>query len=156
MKITIKSEKVLAAYNVVSAAKYAKLDDSDKIKLWKIVRELKPVAEKLSEDIESAKKALEPEGYQERLQSAIKYEQIVRDPKADMAECPIGAAEYAQFTDEALKLRKLVADATKELMEKEVTISFELLSEKAFCKLMSGNDWTADQAVTLGDVIAKS
>jgi hypothetical protein len=156
MKITIKSEKVLAAYNVVSTAKYAKLDDADKIKLWKIVRELKPVAEKLSEDIESAKKALEPEGYQERLQNAIKYEQMVRDPKSDMSECQMGAAEYAQFTDEAIKYRKLVSEATKELMAKEVEITFEMLSEESFCKLMSGNDWTAEQVVTLGDVIAKS
>ena len=55
-KQTIKTEKVLNAYRVLSTAKYGKMDDGDKIKVWKIARTLKPVADKFEDDSKDANK----------------------------------------------------------------------------------------------------
>ena len=66
MTTTLKTEKVLSAYQVLSTAKYGKLDDADKIKVWKIARQMKPVAEKFEDDSKSAAEAMKPEGTKPR------------------------------------------------------------------------------------------
>ena len=74
----IETSKVVSAYNVLSTAKYGKLDDADKIKVWKIARALKPVATKFEEDNKDAAEKLKPEGFDEKLQNAQEYERVVK------------------------------------------------------------------------------
>ena len=57
----VKTEQVLGAFNVLNTAKYAKMDDADKIKVWKIARALKPIATKFDEDSKDAAEKLKPE-----------------------------------------------------------------------------------------------
>ena len=46
-------------------------------------------------------------------------------------------------------------DAVKEYADNEVEIEFEPVSEEVFGKLMASNDWTVDQATTLGDFVCE-
>ena len=55
-KVTLKTNDILNAFNVISNAKYTKLDDADKVKVWKIARALKPVADKFNDDRDDAAK----------------------------------------------------------------------------------------------------
>ena len=158
MKEMIKTKEILAAYNVLNAAKYGSLDDADKIKVWKIARALKPIAKKFEEDSEDAAKKLKPEmegGFDEKLMKAQEYEKMVRDPKADMKNLPMGAAEYDAFIAEFKKYQKLVDDAIKDFAEKDVEVEFEAIEEEAFGKLMASNEWTIERAVTLSEIICK-
>lgn len=151
--IKIQTSKVVNAYNVLNTAKYGKLDDADKIKVWKIARVLKPIATKFDEDNKDAAEKLKPEGFDERLQNAQEYERVTRDPKEDATKIKMGAAEYDKFIGELKSYNKLVGDAVKEYAEKECKISFEPLSEDAFGKLMSSNDWNLEQVMQLGIII---
>jgi hypothetical protein len=156
MKKSIKTSEVLAAFNVLNTAKYASLEDADKIKVWKIARTLKPVATKFEEDSKDAAEKMKPEiegGFDEMLGKAQEYERMRRDQNADMSKLPIGAAQYEAFIEEFKKYNNLVGDAVKEFSEKEVEIEFEPLSEDAFGKLMSSNDWTMDKVVALAEII---
>ena len=73
-KLTLTTEKVLAAFNVLSTAKYSKLDDADKIKVWKITRAMKPVADKFADDRDDAARKLMPtEDFEDRRIKAQKY-----------------------------------------------------------------------------------
>lgn len=153
-KLTIKTEKVLAAYRVISTAKYSKMDDGDKIKVWKIARILKPVADKFEDDSKDAAEKFKPsEDFDERLANAQEYERMRRDENADMTKAKMGAAEYGKFVGEFNAYKKLMDDAVKEFAEKDVEVEFEKLSEEAFGKLMASNEWTMEQAMVLGDII---
>ena len=149
----VKTEKVLGAFNVLNTAKYAKMDDADKIKVWKIARALKPIATKFDEDSKDAAEKLKPEGFDDDLRKAQEYERVTKDKEADASKLEMGAAEYSEFIKKLKEMNKLVADALKEFANKEVDIDFEPISEDAFTKLMASNDWTMEQAVMIGELI---
>lgn len=157
MKKKIQTSKVLAAHQVLSTAKYSKLDDADKIKAWKIARKLAPVAEKFDADVKDASEKLKPtEDFSDRLQKAQEYEAMIRKPDYDAQKLPMGAAEYEAFIKELKKYNKLVDDAVKEFGDKEVSIEFDPISEDAFGKLMSSNDgWKIAHVVELGELIVE-
>ena len=153
-KKKMKTEDVLKAYQVISTAKYSKLDDVDKIKVWKIARSLKPVAEKFREDSEDAQQKMKPnDDFDEQLMKAQEYEREIRKPDCDASKLPMGAAQYQEFVDEFKVYQKLVNDTIKDFAEKEVEVSFDPISEDAFGKLMASNDWTLEQVATLGEII---
>lgn len=149
----VKTEKVLGAFNVLNTAKYAKMDDADKIKAWKIARALKPIATKFDEDSKDAAEKLKPEGFDDDLRKAQEYERVTKDKDADASKLEMGAAEYDEFIKKLKEMNKVVADALKEFANKEVDIDFEPISEDAFTKLMASNDWTMEQAVMIGELI---
>lgn len=150
----MKTEDVLKAYQVISTAKYSKLDDADKIKVWKIARSMKPIAEKFREDSEDAQEKMKPnDDFDEQLMKAQEYEREIRKPDCDASKLPMGAAQYQEFVDEFKAYQRLVNDTIKDFAEKEVEVSFDPISEDAFGKLMASNDWTLEQVATLGEII---
>ena len=151
----IKTSEILAAYNVLNTAKYGSMEDADKIKVWKITRALKPIATKFDEDSKDAAEKMKPKDkdFDETLQKAQEYERMIRDPKADNKKLPMGAAEYDAFIEKFKEYNKLVGKAVEEFANKEVKVSFEPLSDDAFGKLMSSNEWTMGQAVALSEII---
>ena len=154
MKQTIKTGKVQEAYIVLSTAKYSKMADEDKIKVWKIARILKPVADKFEDDSKDAAEKFKPsEDFDERLSNAQEYDRMRKEENADMTKAKMGAAEFGKFVEEFNAYQKLVNDAVKEFAEKEVEVEFEKLSEEAFGKLMASNEWTMEQAMVLGDIV---
>lgn len=158
MKKTIKTSEILAAYNVLNAAKYGSMEDADKIKVWKITRVLKPIATKFDEDSKDAAEKMKPKyegGFDETLQKAQEYERITHTPKADASKLPMGAAEYDAFIKELKAYNDLVTKAVEEFAKKEVTINIEPISESAFGKLMDSNDWTFGQTTALSEIICE-
>jgi hypothetical protein len=155
-KLTLTTEKVLAAFNVLSSAKYGKMDDADKIKVWKITRKLKPVAEKFDDDSKDAAEKMKPsEDFNERLVKAQEYERTIKQPDFDASKLPMGAAEYSKFVDEFKSYQKLVNDTISDFAKKEVEVEIEILSEDAFGKLMASNDWNMAQVVALDEFVGE-
>ena len=149
MSKTVSTNGILEAYNILNTAKYTKLDDADKIRVWKIARTMKPIAMRFDEDSKDAVERLKPEGFDERLQKAQDYERVTKDKNADASELEMGAAEYNDFLRELRRYNGLVGEAVKEYAEKEVKLDFEPLTEDAFAKLMASNDWTIEQVTKL-------
>lgn len=156
MTKTIKTGDLLKVYNVLGNAKYSKMFDDDKIKVWKITRKLKPVATKFEEDSKDAADKMKPsEDFTDRLQKAQEYERMVRDKDSDLQKLPMGAAEYDAFIKEFKDYNEVVGKAIKEFSDKEVEVDFEPLSEEAFGKLMASNEWTMEQTTTVGDFVCE-
>ena len=150
MKQTIKTEKVMRVYNILNSTKYAKLDDANKVKVWKIARQLKPVATKFDEDSKDAAEKMKPyEGFEDDLQKAQEYERL----KGVNAKMDID--EYQKFIVALNSYQELVSKAVKEFADAEVEVDFDLITEDAFSKLMASNEWTLDQAVEIGDFITE-
>lgn len=150
-KVTIKTEKVLQVFQILKDAKYSKMADDDKIKLWKIARAMKPIATKFEEDSKDAAEKLKPEGLDVTLEKAKDYEQKKQKGDADL---PMTEAEYLEFINgDWQKFNKLVAKAVKEFADAEVELEIDPLSEEALQKLMSSNDWKMEQVMTVGDFL---
>ena len=152
MKRTIKTEEILAVWQVLSKAKYAKMDSSDRIKVWKISRVIEPIAKGYDAEVKSAQECMKPEGFDEK---ALKWnemrDKVVSGVKDDL---PMTNAEFAEFTYRVLNpYNKDVNDALEELRNKDVDVEFEPITESAFEKLMDSNDWTMEQVTVVGDFI---
>lgn len=165
MKKTIKTETLLALYRLLSAAKCNKMDDADKIKVWKIQRAMKPVAEQFDDDVKSSGEKLRPEGFDEALQMAQKVEQDARKDFGDIdtpqrerefVEMLISEnKEYAKFQEQNRNYVKVCNDAVREFADKDVELDYEPLTEDALSKLISSNDWTLGQVSFIADYVCQ-
>ena len=144
----LETKKIVDAYKILDNAKYQKLSDEDKVKLWKISRKLSPIAKKFTEEAEDAQKKLLPsEDFQDKLQKALLYEKMLKEDSKE--EKPLSNEDYLKIVGDFKKYNQLVDSALKELYNKEETLEIELLSPDAFGKLMASNDWTLKQVAQL-------
>lgn len=155
-KKTLKTSEVLNVYNILNTAKYGKMEDADKIKVWKITRALKPIATKFDEDSKDAAEKFKQDidGFDEKFQKAQEYERLrgEKQPTIDI----MTTADYNDFVENVFKpYQKTIEKAVKEFADKEVEIDFEPITEDAFGKLMASNEWTMAQVTILGDFICE-
>ena len=135
----MKTNEILEAYKVLQNAKYQKLSDDGKVKVWKITRLMKPVATQFKDDLQDAQQKLMPDGdFIQRLGKAMQYEQDKKNEKTSA----ITDEEYQAIVKEVNEYNQLVNKAMQEYSEKDVELEFEALSEEDFGKLMASNDWT--------------
>jgi len=148
MTKTFKTSEVAAAYAVLAAAKYSKLEDADKIKVWKVARALKPVAIKFDEDSRELAEKLKPEGYDERVAKAQTFEKALRT-KGDTG---IGPAEYTTIIEEIGRYRQSCEQGLAEDAAREVELTFDPISEDTFAKLLASNDWNMTAAIAVSEI----
>jgi hypothetical protein len=153
-KVTLKTEKILVAYKILSAAKYAKMEDADKLKVFKIVRTMKPIATQFDDDHEQLAKMMKPDDFDEKV---MKWNETRERLSMGLKDnLPMDADEYISFTYAIINpYNESVSDKTKEFAEKEIEMEFEPISESAFNKLMNSNDWNFAQTVELADIISE-
>lgn len=152
MRKKMKAENVAQVYNILNAAKYSKLNDDERIALWKITRAMKPVALKLKDDIQDAAQHMKPsDDFDHRLAIARQYEQAQRDGKEFDK---LSKEDYDAFIQEWRDYSKLVDTAVKEFADEEVEIDIEPITEETLSRLMASNDsWTMEKAVIVSDMI---
>lgn len=150
MKKTLKTIEILNAYEILSKAKYQKLNEEDKIKIWKVQRSLKPVAKKFEEDKADATENLIPSDFIGRLSKAQEYEALKAQGNDEL---PLTNIEYINILKEIKDYNALIAKALKDIGEKEVDINFEPISEKAFGELMSSNDWSLKEVELIDFIV---
>ena len=152
MKQTLRTDKAIALYRTMDTAKYGKMADEDKVRVWKIARAMRPVALGFEEESSSAAEKMKPsEDFSERWQRAQEYERMKNQGATDTL--PMTDTEYRSFVAEFRRYDALVNKAVGELGAKEVELEFEGISEDAFGKLMASNEWTINQALELGMLI---
>lgn len=140
---------------IISNASYKRLDDEDKVRLWKIARQLKPVATQFEADSKDAAEKMKEgyEGFDEQLAAAKAYEEA----KKSGGELPITDEEYRRFISEVWQpFNALVSKAVAEQAEKEVELDFDPLTDEAFGKLIASNDWTVDKVTVVGEFLTNS
>jgi hypothetical protein len=152
MRKKTKAENVAQVYNILNAAKYSKLNDDERIALWKITRAMKPVALKLKDDIQDAAQHMKPsDDFDKRLALARQYEQAQRDGKEFDK---LNKEDYDAFIHEWRNYSKLVDTAVKEFADEDVEINIEPITEETLSRLMASNEsWTMEKAVIVSDMI---
>ena len=149
-----KAENVAQVYNILNAAKYSKLNDDERIALWKITRSMKPVALKLKDDIQDAAQHMKPsDDFDRRLTIARQYEQAQRDGKEFDK---LSKEDYDAFIQEWREYSKLVDTAVKEFADEEVEIDITPITEETLSRLMASNpDWNMGKTITVSDMIVE-
>jgi hypothetical protein len=98
MSKKVKTKEVLVAWQVLGQAKYDKLDSDQKVHVFHIGQQLKPIATAFSDYSADAAEKMQPSAdFQERWDKAKVYETMTANPKADMEQLPMGPAEYKEF-----------------------------------------------------------
>lgn len=153
-QVLIRTEKILAAYNILAAAKYSKLEDADKLKLFKIARVLKPIAEQFDSDQKSLAEKFKPEGFDGKINAWNETrEKTMLGIKDGL---PMTSEEFVDFNYKVIgPYNKSVKNASKEFAEKEVELEFEPISENAFLKLMNSNDWEFGKVAEISELIVE-
>ena len=146
----MKTNEILEAYKVLQNAKYQKLSDDGKVKVWKITRLMKPVATQFKEDVQDAQQKLMPDGdFLQRLGKAMQYEQDKKNERTPA----ITDEEYQTIVKEYNEYNSLVNKAIQEFSEKEIELDFEHLTEDDFGKLIASNDWSIAQLENIEFII---
>lgn len=147
MEKSLKTFEIMDAYRLLGNAKYHKLEDPDKIRVWKISRMLKPVAMQADEAQQDATRTMVPDSFREQVIRAEEYK------KARMAgikdKLPMTDREYLVYLADFNKYNALVAKAVEETFQKEVRLEFEPISEEAMGLLVACNDWPLSQVERL-------
>lgn len=146
----MKTIEIVEAYKILSQAKYQKMNDDGKVKVWKITRLLRPIVVQFEEDFQDAKQKFIPDNeFMVRFGKAIQYEQDKKNKKTSQ----ITNEEYQAIVKEYNEYNSLVNKAIKEFSEKEIELNFEHLSEDDFEKLIASNDWTISQLENIEFII---
>ena len=157
MSKTVKTKEVLVAWQVLGQAKYDKLDSDQKVHVFHIGQQLKPIATAFSDYSADAAEKMQPSAdFQERWDKAKVYETMTANPKADMEQLPMGPAEYKEFmVKEYFPFDRLWKKAIKDEGDKEVELKFDPISEEVLFALADANKWNVDQTTAVAAVVCK-
>lgn len=132
-----KTESIVAAYRLICEAKLNKMEDSDKFLLIRIARKLKKTATDFNDFLQDAQKKLKPDGF-----DAITFK-IQNKEELTYEE-----------NNKVVKYNQDVSECVKDELEKEVELDFEPLSEEAFARFVSSNDFSVSDILVINDIIA--
>ena len=157
MSKKVKTKEVLVAWQVLGQAKYDKLDNDQKVHVFHIGQQLKPIATAFSDYSADAAEKMQPSAdFQERWDKAKVYETMTANPKADMEQLPMGPAEYKEFmVKEYFPFDRLWKKAIKDEGDKEVELKFDPISEEVLFALADTNKWNVDQTTAVAAVVCK-
>ena len=157
MSKKVKTKEVLVAWQVLGQAKYDKLDSDQKVHVFHIGQQLKPIATAFSDYSADAAEKMQPSAdFQERWDKAKVYETMTANPKADMEQLPMGPAEYKEFmVKEYFPFDRLWKKAIKDEGDKEVELKFDPIGEEVLFALADANKWNVDQTTAVATVVCK-
>ena len=116
--------------------------------MWRNIKVMKPVADRINEDIQIAKDKFRPcADYENRLAKAKEFEQNLLQSK-DME----GFSEYREFMDMYDKYNELIEKAMDDY-SKEIPIDVYKLSEASFKTLVTSNKLDDSQRDFLKEVL---
>ncbi len=145
MEKSLKTLEIVNAYQLLGNAKYNKLDDAEQIKIWKLSRLMKPIAKEAEEAQQDALQSLVPDEFRQKVQKAQEYTEARKAGIKD--NLPMTDKEYVEYLTEFKKYNILVGKAFDEVLQKEVTIDYEPLSEDTVGLLVTCNEWPMAKAL---------
>lgn len=132
MKVTIK--QVVDCYNAFEKAKVNKLEESEKIKILKARKVMRPIHDDYEAFLKDVQEVMKPEGWDELQKKVQQWQQ--EGEKTTLTE-----EERIEINKTLVEYSKKVDNAIKDELTKEVEISIEKLKENSDIKLLEENDW---------------
>lgn len=134
----MKVKSIVEAYKMLGNSKSTNLDDSDKGKILKARKVMRPIADEFEAFLKDAQELYKPEDWDETQKKLAQWQQ--EGEKTTLSE-----DERIAINKALIGYQSAIDKAVKAELEKEVEIAIEKLSEGSDIKLMSANDWTPNQ-----------
>lgn len=151
MKRKLKAARLMELYTLLYQAKLDGVNSADRVKVVRLVMAMRPAAEKLQADIDTAREQLKPKGFDDAL---MRWNETREKVQLGDKTGPMTDVEFVEFTYQALNpYNRDVAAACKQSEQREVAIDMPLLSAEGFDQLVAANTWTAGQQAALMAVI---
>lgn len=145
----MKTINIVSAYRTINVAKLSKMEDADKYKVIKAIREMKPIAEQFDSFVSDARERLKPEDFDTMQEKAAQWQK-------DGDATTLTMEERIELNHHFEEYNEKVQECVREESEKEIELKFARLSEEAFCKLMASNpDWDVKTAVQVEEVLVE-
>ena len=146
---------IVNAYNVLNAAKLAKMQDADKFTVIRAMRALKPIQTDYEAAVRDAQERLKPEDFDDLQKKAAEWNATHKDKKlTDLTPEERATLEgiNAAYRDYTEKVEQCVRD----LAETERELTYTRLSEEALGKLLESNpDWKMQEILAVADVLGE-
>ena len=151
----MKTIDIVNAYNVLNAAKLAKMQDTDKFTVIRAMRALKPIQTDYEAAVRDAQERLKPEDFDDLQKKAADWNATHKDkkltdltPEERTTLDGINAA-YRDYTEK-------VEECVRDLAETERELTYTRLSEEALGKLLESNpDWKMQEILAVADVLGE-
>lgn len=144
MELSVKD--IIGAYPLLDAAKMGELSGKAQIKLVKIVRKLKDIVKPYEGYVKDAADKLKGEKHDE-------YAKMLEEWKAQGQDCKLTKKERMQVLEYFNGYNSKLDESLRDEFEKSHQIEFDKLSEEEFEQLLEGNAWSANQIITIEDLI---
>ena len=140
----MKTELAVRAYTLLKEAKLSKMETEDIKKVLKIMRILRPIAEKYEADLSEAETKLKGDEHDKMTELAKKWQ---ADEKA------ISEKEKKEVNAYFEKYQKSLGDYVKGLNDEAVDVKITKLGETIMSKLIVANDFKIKEMMILTDVL---
>lgn len=144
--MTKKVDNIVSLYTILKEAKLTKLADADKYSIIKILRKLRPTAEKFDADKKDASERLKPENWDDIIAKAQQWQKEGEDTT-------LTEEERKEINATIIKYENSVRECIIEELNTEVEVDMPTINEAVFEKLMASNDWEAKTALLVADEI---
>lgn len=132
IKVTIK--QIVDCYRALNKTKANKLEESEKIKILKARKAMRPIYESFEAFLKDTQEMFKSEDWEEIQKKVQQWQQ-------EGENTTLTASEKNLLNEALIKYEKSVSSAIKEEQAKEVELDIEKLKENSDIKLMSENDW---------------
>lgn len=141
-----KTSEIVNVYKILVTSKLTKMETSDKAKVLKAMREMKPVADEWDSFLKTVDEKLQKDNHEEIIKKAQQWQQ--EGEKTTLTD-----AEKIEINKYLIEYKKEEDECMNDELEKIVSLSFDKINESAFEKLIDSNDWLVGDALNIEKII---
>lgn len=142
----LKTSEIVGVYKLLSDAKLTKMESSDKFKVIKMMRAMRPTSDEWDEFLKTVDEKLKKDNHDEIIEKARKWQQ-------EGENTTLTNDEKVEINTYLVNFEKEKQECINDELKKNVPLEFEKLSESAFEKLMDSNDWKVNEILELELVV---
>lgn len=144
----MKTKQVVEVYNTLNGAKLSKMEDKDKFLVIKAMRQLKPISTAYEEFVKDAQEKLKGDNFEDIQKKAQKWQE-------EGENTSLSLEERREINTYLNGYNNKVVECLKEEVEKDNELNYEKISDDAFGKLVSSNDFDVKTIMNLQDALMK-
>lgn len=145
----MKTKQIIEAYATLKSAKLTQMSSEDKFKVIKIMRVLRPIATEWDEFVQTIDEKCKGENHDEIIKDAQQWQ-----TEGEKTSIPL--TRRIEINNYLNKYNKERQRMIEEEQNKEVAVTFDKLSEKAFEKFIESNDFDIEKSMIIYDCIVNN
>lgn len=127
-------QKIVSAYKVLGEAKVTKLEESEVVKVVKVRKAMRPIADDFDAFLKDCQEKFKPENWDE-------VQEKVQQWQKEGDNTTLTEAERIDINKALVEYQRKIDAAMKDELAREVEVSVETLKEESATKMLVENGW---------------